>query len=57
MQWKKFPSQGLTSLSNTPTLTNVWVPRWTDPFVSDLLPVQPPGLLDRLPDDDKLDDG
>jgi hypothetical protein len=28
MTWKKFPSQGLTSLSLTPTLTNVWVPRW-----------------------------
>ena len=28
MSWRKFPSQGLTSLSNTPTLTNVWVPRW-----------------------------
>ena len=28
MAWKKFPSQGLVSLANTPTLTNVWVPRW-----------------------------
>ena len=28
MGWKKFPSQGLTSLANIPTLTNVWVPRW-----------------------------
>lgn len=28
MGWKKFPSQGLTSLANTPTLTSVWVPRW-----------------------------
>ncbi|PIK57014.1 putative primary ciliary dyskinesia protein 1-like [Apostichopus japonicus] len=27
MQWKKFPSQGLVSLANTPTLMNVWVPR------------------------------
>ncbi|ESO95222.1 hypothetical protein LOTGIDRAFT_144748 [Lottia gigantea] len=26
--WKKFPSQGLITLSNTPTLSNVWVPRW-----------------------------
>ena len=31
MGWKKFPSQGLTSLANIPTLTNVWVPRWSVP--------------------------
>lgn len=53
MQWKKFPSQGLTSLSNTPTLTNVWVPRWDDPFVSELLPEEGPVLLDSLTEDDQ----
>ncbi|XP_038044642.1 cilia- and flagella-associated protein 221-like [Patiria miniata] len=53
MQWKKFPSQGLVSLSNTPTLTNVWVPRWTDPFSTDLLPGDVPSLLDGLPVEDK----
>ncbi|XP_071958358.1 cilia- and flagella-associated protein 221-like [Antedon mediterranea] len=53
MQWKKFPSQGLVSLANTPTLTNVWVPRWTDPFSSELLPVSVPPLLDGLPEEDK----
>ncbi|CAH1789213.1 unnamed protein product [Owenia fusiformis] len=53
MSWKKFPSQGLTSLSNTPTLTNVWVPRWTDPLGSDMLPTNVPWLLDSLPDDEK----
>lgn len=52
MTWKKFPSQGLTSLSNTPTLTNVWVPRWDDPFDSELLPRDVPPLLDCLPPDD-----
>ncbi|XP_053374338.1 cilia- and flagella-associated protein 221-like [Mercenaria mercenaria] len=52
MAWKKFPSQGLTSLSNTPTLTNVWVPRWDDPFGSELLPTDVPPLLDSLPTDD-----
>ncbi|XP_071803260.1 cilia- and flagella-associated protein 221-like [Asterias amurensis] len=52
MQWKKFPSQGLVSLSNTPTLTNVWVPRWTDPFSADLLPGDVPSLLDGLPVED-----
>nr|XP_002733102.1 PREDICTED: primary ciliary dyskinesia protein 1-like [Saccoglossus kowalevskii] len=53
MQWKKFPSQGLVSLSNTPTLTNVWVPRWTDPFSQDMLPEDMPVLLDGLPVDDR----
>lgn len=55
MQWKKFPSQGLVSLANTPTLMNVWVPRWTDPFNQDLLPSSVPPLLDALPSDDKED--
>ncbi|XP_064613685.1 cilia- and flagella-associated protein 221-like isoform X2 [Liolophura sinensis] len=53
MSWKKFPSQGLTSLQQTPTLTSVWVPRWEDPFGEDLLPHDVPQLLDGLPDDDK----
>ena len=53
MTWKKFPSQGLTSLSNTPTLTNVWVPRWDDQFDDDLLPRDVPDLLDSLPEDDR----
>lgn len=53
MGWKKFPSQGLTSLANTPTLTSVWVPRWDDQFGSDLLPEEVPVLLDQLPEDDR----
>jgi hypothetical protein len=53
MSWKKFPSQGLTSLSNTPTLTDVWVPRWSNAFVADILPIETPPLLDGLPADDK----
>eukprot|EP00057_Strongylocentrotus_purpuratus_P017944 XP_011672418.1 PREDICTED: cilia- and flagella-associated protein 221 [Strongylocentrotus purpuratus] len=53
MAWKKFPSQGLVSLANTPTLTNVWVPRWTDTFSPDLLPESVPELLDGLPTEDK----
>lgn len=52
MSWKKFPSQGLTSLSNTPTLTNVWVPRWDDTFSKDLLPLSAPPLFDGLPADE-----
>lgn len=53
MLWKKFPSQGLLSLSNTPTLTDVWVPRWSDTFGSDLMPFETPDLLSGLPADDK----
>lgn len=54
MSWKKFPSQGLISLSNTPTLTDVWVPRWTNTlFSDDLMPLETPPLLAGLPSDDK----
>lgn len=53
MAWRKFPSQGLTSLTNTPTLSNVWVPRWDDPFGGEMLPETVPSLLDSLPEDDK----
>lgn len=52
MNWKKFPSQGLTSLSNTPTLTNVWVPRWDDAFGKELLPSSVPPLFDGLSSED-----
>ncbi|XP_074658961.1 cilia- and flagella-associated protein 221-like [Tubulanus polymorphus] len=53
MTWKKFPSQGLTSLANTPTLTNVWMARWSNPFSSELLPDTVPALFDGLPEHDK----
>jgi hypothetical protein len=53
MTWKKFPSQGLTTLSNTPTLTDVWVPRWSNTFGTDILPIETPPLLAGLPEDDK----
>ena len=53
MTWKKFPSQGLTSLSNTATLTDVWVPRWSNTFGTDILPTDTPVLLTGLPEDDK----
>ena len=59
MTWKKFPNQGLTSLANTPTLTDVWVPRWSTAFGTDLMPIDTPPLLAGLPADDKenlLDD-
>lgn len=56
MTWRKFPSQGLTSLSSTPTLTSVWVPRWTDPFSRDLLPKDTPPILDRLQPEDVIEE-
>ncbi|XP_060576420.1 cilia- and flagella-associated protein 221-like [Ruditapes philippinarum] len=53
MTWKEIPSQGLTSLSNTPTLDKMsGVPRWDDPFGEELLPQDVPALLDSLPEDD-----
>lgn len=52
MTWKKFPSQGLTSLSNHPTLTSVWVPRWDDSFSKEVLPLDVPLLFDQLAPDD-----
>lgn len=55
MSWKKFASQGLQSLANTPTLTDVWVPRWTNTFGVDVLPLDTPPLLAGLPLDDKQD--
>ena len=53
MGWKRFPSQGLTSLGYTPTLTNVWVPRWNDVFEQDMLPNELPVLQQRLAEDDR----
>jgi hypothetical protein len=53
MSWKKFPSQGLISLSNTPTLTDVWVPRWSNEFGIDILPIETPAILSGIPEDDK----
>lgn len=55
MSWKRFPSQGLTSLAQTPTLTNVWVPRWNDPFDDNMLPMEVPQIQSGLADDDVLE--
>lgn len=57
MPWKKFASQALQSLANTATLTDVWVPRWTNTFGSDIMPLDTPPLLTGLPLDDKQDLG
>jgi len=52
MVWKRFPSQTLVSMSSSPTLSNVWVPRWTDPFGDNVLPKEGPPILESLPEDD-----
>ncbi|KAJ7384102.1 hypothetical protein OS493_023426 [Desmophyllum pertusum] len=38
------------------TISNVWIPRWTDPFSKDLLPTDVPSLLHGLPDEDVMSD-
>ncbi|KAK0058292.1 cilia- and flagella-associated protein 221-like isoform X1 [Biomphalaria pfeifferi] len=52
MTWKKFPSPGLSTLSNSISLSNIWVPRWDQCFSSDLLPTELPALMTRLESDD-----
>ncbi|CAF0758719.1 unnamed protein product [Didymodactylos carnosus] len=53
MQWKKFNSTGLSALSQAPTMSNVWVPRWNDPFLHDILPTNVPPLLREMPIEDR----
>ncbi|XP_057293234.1 cilia- and flagella-associated protein 221-like isoform X2 [Hydractinia symbiolongicarpus] len=54
MSWKRFPSHGLVVM-NGPSLCNVYVPRWTDPFGEELTSSSPPPLLPDLPDEDVLE--
>jgi len=51
MSWKRFPSHSLVVM-NTPSLSSVYVPRWSDPFGEDLISCDPPSLLECLPPDD-----
>ncbi|XP_051880699.1 cilia- and flagella-associated protein 221-like [Pristis pectinata] len=53
MNWKKFPSAALKSLTTTDFLTSTWVPRWNDPFSLDMLPVDVPLQLDHKVDENK----
>nr|CAB3230180.1 primary ciliary dyskinesia protein 1-like [Phallusia mammillata] len=53
MLWKKFSSHGLNYLSNTPTLSNTWLPRWSDCLSQAMTPHCTPELLMELPEDDK----
>ncbi|PAA64110.1 hypothetical protein BOX15_Mlig034468g1 [Macrostomum lignano] len=52
--WKKLASPGLSALGNTPTLTRVWVPRWTNPFDTETTGIgEPlPDFLDGLDEED-----
>ncbi|XP_078487466.1 cilia- and flagella-associated protein 221-like [Ciona intestinalis] len=54
MSWKKFSSHGLAALSTTPTLSDVWLPRWSDSFSQAMLPSEAPQLLNQLPHDDQM---
>ncbi|KAJ7384106.1 hypothetical protein OS493_023430 [Desmophyllum pertusum] len=56
MTWKRFPCQPLVSMAANPTISNVWIPRWTDPFSKDLLPTDVPSLLHGLPEEDVMSD-
>lgn len=53
MAWKKFPSQSLVTMT-PPTLANVFLPRWSDPFDGELSSSFTPSLLTSLPDDDVI---
>ncbi len=62
-------STGLSALSQAPTMSNVWLPRWfvnykpanyfyicsirNDPFTQDILPTNVPPLLNEMPASDR----
>ncbi|XP_078260554.1 cilia- and flagella-associated protein 221 [Rhinoraja longicauda] len=54
MNWKRFPSAALKSLTTTDVLTSSWVPLWNDPFSVDMLPINAPFQLDYKIDE-KMD--
>ncbi|CAF1304524.1 unnamed protein product [Adineta ricciae] len=59
MTWKSMSSTGLSALSQIPTMSNIWLPRWNDPFSPDILPSSLPPLLHEMPISDRnqlLDD-
>ncbi|CAF3345716.1 unnamed protein product [Rotaria socialis] len=53
MTWKNMNSTGLSALSQVPTMSNVWLPRWNDPFSEDVLPTNLPALLNEMPASDR----
>uniref|UniRef100_M3XID5 Uncharacterized protein n=1 Tax=Latimeria chalumnae TaxID=7897 RepID=M3XID5_LATCH len=52
MTWKKFPSAAFSALASTPTITSAWMPRRSDPFSVDMLPVLVSPTLINLPEKD-----
>jgi len=46
MTWKKYWRHGLSATIQTPTISSVWVPRWTDPYVEDMVPQAGPAMMD-----------
>jgi hypothetical protein len=68
MVWKNMNSTGLSALSQVPTMSNVWLPRWfvkdfytktksflirNDPFSQDIIPKNVPPLLHEMPASDR----
>ncbi|CAF1057806.1 unnamed protein product, partial [Adineta ricciae] len=53
MSWKSMSSTGLSALSQIPTMSNIWLPRWNDPFSPDILPSSLPPLLHEMPISDQ----
>ena len=52
MSWKKVSSQGLKAIAQHPTLTDVWLPRWSNNFSQSLLPTSSPQTADHLSEQD-----
>ncbi|CAF2729790.1 unnamed protein product [Rotaria sp. Silwood2] len=53
MTWKNMSSTGLSAIAQVPTMSNVWLPRWNDPFSEDILPINLPSLLNEMPASDR----
>ncbi|CAF3402246.1 unnamed protein product [Rotaria sp. Silwood1] len=53
MTWKNMNSTGLSALTQVPTMSNVWLPRWNDPFSEDILPTNLPSFLHEMPASDR----
>jgi len=45
MTWKKCSKHGLAATIQIPSISSVWVPRWSDPFVEDMVPRRGPTMM------------
>ena len=50
------PCASAIALASCRSLSHVWVPRFTDPFLEEILPSQAPAVLTELPADDAMSD-